>query len=232
MSQLRLLIKRPGKDNTRLPVTVDETDLIGNCISSLVDHLGLPRRDRLGRVLTYSLRPLSGGQPLSSTLRFADERLLPEARLVLALDDANTVTQPVSTSMSGSYPARVSGAEPPVAPSRQIVNRRTFVVGSILTGCAVSGFLTGMATAFATRRRAYASYNVAKKVIEFEYQEEIPRSRLRAAYGDGFKGAPLRCGSSGEGQIPQDALKSYGKAPQALSAIWQENNAIGGPCHV
>src|SRR5207253_7198428 len=46
----------------------------------------------------------------------------------------------------------------------------------------------------------YASYNVAKKVIEFEYQEEIPRHRLRAAYGDGFKGAPLRCQSSGKGR--------------------------------
>ena len=48
--------------------------------------------------------------------------------------------------------------------------------------------------------RLHASYNVAKKVVEFEYQEEIPRSRLRAAYGDGFKGAPLRCQSSGKGR--------------------------------
>ena len=154
MSKLRLLIKRPGEANTCLPVTVDETDLIGNCISSLVDHLGFPRRDRLGRVLIYSLRPLSSGQPLSSTLRFADAQLLPETRLALEADNGNVVTQAVGTSMSGSYPARVPGAEPPVAPSRQIVNRRTFVVGSILTGCAVSGLLTGMATAFATRRRA------------------------------------------------------------------------------
>ena len=154
MSKLRLLIKRPGKAHTCLPVTVDETDLIGNCISSLVDHLGLPRRDRLGRVLTYSLRPLSSGQPLSSTLRFADAQLLPETRLVLEADDVKTVTRPVGTSMSGSYPARVPLAEPPVAPSRQIVNRRTFVVGCILTGCAGGGLLTGMATALASRRPA------------------------------------------------------------------------------
>jgi hypothetical protein len=154
MSQLRLLIKRPGRADTCIPVTVDDTDIIGNCISSLVDHLGLPRRDRLGRVLTYSLRPLSSGQPLSSTLRFADARLLPETRLVLEADDAKTVTQAVGTSMSGSFPARVPGAQPPVATSRQIVNRRTFVVGSILTGCAIGGLLTGMATALATRRPA------------------------------------------------------------------------------
>ncbi len=30
--------------------------------------------------------------------------------------------------------------------------------------------------------------NVAKKVVEFEYQEEIMRSRLRTTYGDGLKG--------------------------------------------
>ena len=69
-------------------------------------------------------------------------------------------------------------------------------------------------------------------MIEFEYQEEIPRSRLRAAYGDGFKGAPLRCGSSGEGQIPQDAETSDGKDIQTPSTISQENNAIGGSHHV
>lgn len=39
-------------------------------------------------------------------------------------------------------------------------------------------------------RSGHAFYNVAKKVVEFEYQEEIPRFRLRAAYGDGFKGVP------------------------------------------
>ena len=75
----------------------------------------------------------------------------------------------------------------------------------------------------------HASYNVAKKVLEFEYQEEIPRSRLRAAYGDGFQGAPLRCQLSGEGLFPQDAATCDGKATQALS---QEDNPIGGSRHV
>src|SRR5438270_3876786 len=77
--------------------------------------------------------------------------------------------------------------------------------------------------------RGHASYNVAKKVVEFEYQEEIPRSRLRAAYGDGFKGAPLRCQLSGEGTIPQDARMCDGEATQALA---QEDKRIGGACHV
>src|SRR6266849_7575649 len=39
----------------------------------------------------------------------------------------------------------------------------------------------------------HASYNVAKKVLAFVYQVAIPRSHLRASYGDGFQGAPLRC---------------------------------------
>jgi hypothetical protein len=76
---------------------------------------------------------------------------------------------------------------------------------------------------------AHASYNVAKKVVEFEYQEEIPRSRLRAAYGDGFKGAPLRCQLSGEGTIPQDARMCDGEATQGLA---QEDKRIGGARHV
>ncbi len=75
----------------------------------------------------------------------------------------------------------------------------------------------------------HASYNVAKKVIEFVYQEEIPRSRLRAAYGDGFKGAPLRCQVSGEGTNPQDARMCDGEATQALA---HEDKRIGGACHV
>src|SRR5712691_6320703 len=40
---------------------------------------------------------------------------------------------------------------------------------------------------------AHASYNGAKKVLAFVYQVTIPRSHLRASYGDGFQGAPLRC---------------------------------------
>jgi hypothetical protein len=65
-------------------------------------------------------------------------------------------------------------------------------------------------------------------VIEFEYQEEIPRYRLRAAYGDGFKGAPLRCELSGEGAFPPDAGTCDGTATQALSLPSQEDNPFGG----
>jgi hypothetical protein len=78
----------------------------------------------------------------------------------------------------------------------------------------------------------WASYNVAKKVLEFEYQEEIPRSRLRAAYGDGFKGAPLRCQVSGEGTFPLDAATCDGQATQALASPPQEVPCSGGSCHV
>ena len=81
-------------------------------------------------------------------------------------------------------------------------------------------------------RTDHPSYNVAKKVLEFEYQEEILRSRLRAAYGDGFQGAPLRCQSSGEGLFTQDAATCDGTATQAPSSLSQENNHIGGSCHV
>jgi hypothetical protein len=78
-------------------------------------------------------------------------------------------------------------------------------------------------------RNCHASYKVAKKVVEFEYQEEIPRSRLRAAYGDGFKGAPLRCQSSGEGRSPQDAGTCDGKVTQSSPL---KDKSTGGPCHV
>lgn len=154
MSRLRLLIRRPGSANTYIPVTVDGNASIGSCISSLVDYLGFPKRDSLGRVLTYSLRPLSGGHPLPNTLRFADAQLLPETCLVLEVDDANAVTQPVSTSIAESGSARPLVAKSPMHLSRYIMNRRTFVVGSVLAGGAVSGLLTGVATAFATQQRA------------------------------------------------------------------------------
>src|SRR5205085_9471350 len=78
----------------------------------------------------------------------------------------------------------------------------------------------------------HASYNVAKKVLEFEYQEEIPRHRLRAAYGDGFKGAPLRCQVSGEGTFPPDAVTCDGQATQALATPPQEVPCSGGSCYV
>src|SRR5439155_15079519 len=80
-----------------------------------------------------------------------------------------------------------------------------------------------------SRLDLHASYKVAKKVVEFEYQEEIPRQRLRAAYGDGFKGAPLRCQSSGEGMFPQDTGIGDGTAPQAQTP---EDKRIGGSSNV
>src|SRR6266498_6165352 len=55
-----------------------------------------------------------------------------------------------------------------------------------------------------TRGDLYASYNVAKKLLEFEFKEEIPRTRLRAGYGQGFLGAPVRCSPSAEGAFPQE----------------------------
>jgi hypothetical protein len=66
-------------------------------------------------------------------------------------------------------------------------------------------------------------------VIEFEYEEEIPRARLRATYGDGFKGAPLRCQLSDEGTFPQDLGMCDEQATQALA---QEDKRIGGSRHV
>ena len=69
-------------------------------------------------------------------------------------------------------------------------------------------------------------------MIEFEYQEEIPRQRLRAAYGDGFKGAPLRCRMSGEGAFPQDTAPCDGAATQVHSPLAQEAKDLGGSRHV
>lgn len=68
MSKLRLFIKRPERAHTCILVTVGDTDLIENCIFLLVDSLGLPRRDSLGKALTDSLRLFSGKQPFSNTL--------------------------------------------------------------------------------------------------------------------------------------------------------------------
>ncbi len=149
MSKLRLLIKRPGKENTCIPVIVDRREIVGNCISSLVDHLGFPRRDGLGRPLAYTLRPLSGGPPLSNTMRFSEARLLPETRLVLEVEEAYAPTRPLGLSTTGNS---LSGMKSPPSISRPIMNRRTFVASCALTGCAVSGLFAGLATAFATRK--------------------------------------------------------------------------------
>jgi hypothetical protein len=61
------------------------------------------------------------------------------------------------------------------------------------------------------QRRRHASYNVAKKVLEFEFTAEIPRIHLRASYGDGFKGAPLNCEGSltrNPGELDDQAAKN------------------------
>lgn len=46
-------------------------------------------------------------------------------------------------------------------------------------------------TVSSEQTRRHASYNVAKKVLGFVYQVAIPRTHLRAAYADGFRGAPI-----------------------------------------
>jgi hypothetical protein len=72
----------------------------------------------------------------------------------------------------------------------------------------------------------HASYKVAKKVLEWEFKEEIPHSRLRAAYGKGFKGAPLHCDRPSEGTFSRDETI---RDAQAWS---QEAQAAGGRRHV
>jgi hypothetical protein len=59
-------------------------------------------------------------------------------------------------------------------------------------------------------------------VLEFEFTAEIPRTSLRANYGDGFKGAPLNC----EGSLTWDPGELDGKAAK------QEAHIVGGSCHV
>ncbi len=63
-------------------------------------------------------------------------------------------------------------------------------------------------------------------MLEWEFKEEIPRSRLRAAYGEGFKGAPLRCASPSEGAFSRD------KTARDAQACSQEAQAAGGRYHV
>ncbi len=63
-------------------------------------------------------------------------------------------------------------------------------------------------------------------MLEWEFKEEIPRSRLRAAYGEGFKGAPLRCQQRGEEAFTRD--ETTGDA-QVCS---QKAQAVGGRHHV
>ena len=63
-------------------------------------------------------------------------------------------------------------------------------------------------------------------MLEWEFKEEIPRSHLRAAYGEGFKGAPLRCGRPGEGAFSRDVTA------RDAHACSQETQAAGGRRHV
>jgi hypothetical protein len=78
-----------------------------------------------------------------------------------------------------------------------------------------------------TRRSDLASYNVAKKVLGFVYQVAIPRSHLRASYGDRFQGAPLHCHKrQEEGSFTRGAGASDGQA------FWQESQDSGGTEHV
>jgi hypothetical protein len=68
----------------------------------------------------------------------------------------------------------------------------------------------------------HASYNVAKKVLEFEFTAEIPRIHLRTSYGEGFKGAPLTCEGSltrNPGELDDQAAK-------------KERHILGGTRHV
>lgn len=48
------------------------------------------------------------------------------------------------------------------------------------------------------QRREHPSHDVANKPWQFEVS--IPRKQLRPVYGDGFHGAPLRCGEPAGGQ--------------------------------
>ncbi len=82
-----------------------------------------------------------------------------------------------------------------------------------LTSCSSSSF--------------HASYNVAKKVLAFVYQVAIPRSHLRASYGDGFLGAPLRCTLRQE-----EGSFTRGPGARDEQAFSQESQGSGGADHV
>ena len=71
-------------------------------------------------------------------------------------------------------------------------------------------------------RANHASYNVAKKVLEFEFTAEIPRIHLRASYGEGFKGAPVTC----EGSLTRNPGELDGQAAK------KEMHVLGGTRHV
>ena len=75
--------------------------------------------------------------------------------------------------------------------------------------------------------RNHASYNVAKKVLAFVYQVAIQRSHLRATYGGGFQGAPLRCTKRQE-----EGSFTRGSGACNEQACSQEKQDGGGADHV
>ena len=77
----------------------------------------------------------------------------------------------------------------------------------------------------ATRRSAYTSYRVAKK-LPIEFSTSIPRSQLRPGYGEGFLGAPLEAIAPHEGPMPREQGDRRGPSRTKTTA------AAEGPCHV
>ena len=53
--------------------------------------------------------------------------------------------------------------------------------------------------------RTHPSYNVAKRLVEFDFSITIPRERLRSGYGAGFQGAPLNCDQTQQHPDPRDS---------------------------
>jgi hypothetical protein len=61
-------------------------------------------------------------------------------------------------------------------------------------------------TAIPAKGRAqHPSYNVAKRLVEFDFSITIPRERLRSGYGAGFQGAPLNCDQPQQHPDPRDS---------------------------
>jgi hypothetical protein len=82
---------------------------------------------------------------------FAEAHLLPETRLILEVEEADAATRPLGRAMPENGPVRILAAAPTLHSLRQTMSRRTFMVGGVLTGCAVSGLFAGVVTAFAIR---------------------------------------------------------------------------------
>jgi len=69
----------------------------------------------------------------------------------------------------------------------------------------------------------YASYNIAKRMIEFPVN--IPRNRLRAGYGDGFGGAPLST-------LPTKTNHPRNRGASTDGAGAEETTNVEGEAHV